>query len=110
MKAAGGELSSNEEALEVLARRSALPAKSRATGSISLDVAASEFGAMAAYRLALEDRELDSRRHDRPAWPLAGRLSHRLDRGSAGRDDPRAWPPLPPVSATACRSSATTIW
>jgi enolase len=52
---------SNEEALEMLVR--AIEAAGFRPGEdmgISLDVAASEFGSAGRYRLALEDRELDS--------------------------------------------------
>lgn len=55
------EFTSNEEALETLVEAITLagePPGERVV--ISLDVAASEFGGAGGYRLALEDRELDS--------------------------------------------------
>ncbi|MBT3661678.1 MAG: phosphopyruvate hydratase [Rhodospirillaceae bacterium] len=52
---------SNEEGLEILCR--AIEAAGRTPGqdiAISLDIAASEFGADGRYRMVLDDRELDS--------------------------------------------------
>ncbi len=55
------DFASNEEALDMLTR--AIERAGRRPGEevvITLDIAASEFGANGRYRLALEDRELDS--------------------------------------------------
>ena len=57
--------------------------------AISLDIAASEFGRDGRYKLALDRRELDSRRHGRDAARLDRALPHRVDRGSARRGRPR---------------------
>jgi len=66
------EFASNEEALETLVEAIALAGEAPgARVGISLDIAASEFGAAGRYRLALEDREMDG-----AAWAgvLAGWL------------------------------------
>ena len=75
---------SNEEALEMLVR--AIEAAGYRPGEqvgISLDIAASEFGRGGRYRLALEQRELDSLEMVEHADGLVPALPHRLDRGSA---------------------------
>ena len=79
--------------------------------AISLDIAASEFYRDGAYRLALEERALDSDAMASHVDRLARPLSDRLHRGPAGRARRgRPYPLSPRRPATACRSSATISW
>ena len=57
----------------------------RARSRIALDVAASEFGRGGKYKLALEDKELDSEGMIELLTGWISALSDRVDRGSAGR-------------------------
>ena len=90
---------SNEEALETLV--AAIEKAGERPGErvvISLDIAASEFGKDGRYRLALEDREMDSDELIDMLGALARRLSYRRNRrpGRRGRyhRHDRVYPPL----------------
>ena len=113
MKAAGGRRSPpTSRRWKRWCARSNAPASRRAQQvAIALDVAASEFGRGGKYKLALEDKELDSEGMIRllTGWisrypivsiedPLARGRRCRLRRVHPAR------------SATACRSSATISW
>lgn len=88
------EFSSNEEALDFLIR--AIERAGEVPGDrvvISLDVAASEFGQGGRYRLALDDREMDSD-------GMAERLGQWIDRYPiASIEDPLAEDDLPGIAA-----------
>ncbi len=101
---------SNEQALDALMlsieRAGLTPGDDVA---ISLDVAASEFGAGGCYRLGLEKRELDRDGLAELLHRLVRAISDRVDRGPVRRGRRRGLSALHGGrSATASRSSATT--
>jgi enolase len=105
------DFSANEEGLEILTR--AIAAAGFTPGrdiGIALDVAATSFYSNGAYRLALENRSLDSCRNGRSAWRNPGSPPTRSCRWKIR--SPRTTTPVSPRSpagsASRSRSSATT--
>ncbi len=86
------DFTSNEEALEMLVR--AIEQAGRSPGDeviIALDIAASEFGREGRYRLALEDRDLDSEGMIEMLLQWAERFPIRSLEDPLAEDDPQGF-------------------
>jgi enolase len=99
----------NEEALDVLV--AAIEDAGFVPGeqvAIALDIAASEFGKAGRYRLALEDRELDSDALCERCCAGWSATPSSPSRTRWPRTTKPGWSPSRERSATGCRWSATT--